>query len=194
MLDSLFVQGSWEILHHREWRAYPVLTPREVNFELSRPPGHWHAQARIGRVALFLCCLSKCRYFRFFDFPIFRFSDFPFFSRHFVLSVLVQFRMFRCFAVSIRFLPTLPPDRRGVSLPACGVLLLPDREENVPPPPPSVTHNSQYKLSALQSNLTTRLLWPRRYCNRSLFPRRPFRPPCCSWDTRCGTYRRWRKA
>ena len=98
-------------------------------------------------MALFLCCLSKCRYFRFFDFPIFRFSDFPFFSRHFVLSVLVQFRMFRCFAVSIRFLPTLPPDRRGVSLPACGVLLLPDREErvapqNVPPPPP-VRHPQQ---------------------------------------------------
>lgn len=30
MLDSLFVQGSWEILHHREWRAYPVLKPKEV--------------------------------------------------------------------------------------------------------------------------------------------------------------------
>ncbi|CAM9810990.1 unnamed protein product, partial [Laminaria digitata] len=30
LLDSLFVQGSWEILHHREWRAYPVLTPREA--------------------------------------------------------------------------------------------------------------------------------------------------------------------
>lgn len=35
-MDSLFVQGSWEILHHREWRAYPVLTPREVMFEMPR--------------------------------------------------------------------------------------------------------------------------------------------------------------
>lgn len=30
MLDSLFLQGSWEIVHHREWRAYPVLTPKKV--------------------------------------------------------------------------------------------------------------------------------------------------------------------
>lgn len=30
MLDSLFVQGSWEIVHHREWLAYPVLDPKKV--------------------------------------------------------------------------------------------------------------------------------------------------------------------
>lgn len=40
LLDSLFVQGSWEILHHREWCAYPVLTPREVNFGIPRPASH----------------------------------------------------------------------------------------------------------------------------------------------------------
>ena len=30
MLDSLFLKGSWEIVHHREWRAYPVLDPKKV--------------------------------------------------------------------------------------------------------------------------------------------------------------------
>ncbi|CAM9189606.1 unnamed protein product [Ascophyllum nodosum] len=30
LLDSIFVKGSWEIWLHREWRAYPVLSPKEA--------------------------------------------------------------------------------------------------------------------------------------------------------------------
>ncbi|CAM9181548.1 unnamed protein product [Discosporangium mesarthrocarpum] len=30
VVDSLFVQGSWEIIHHQKWLAYPKLPPRKV--------------------------------------------------------------------------------------------------------------------------------------------------------------------
>ncbi|CAM9895784.1 unnamed protein product [Scytosiphon promiscuus] len=47
MLDSLFVQGSWEILHHRDWRAYPVLTPKKAFTPAKLFPGHpvWYVSS-----------------------------------------------------------------------------------------------------------------------------------------------------
>ncbi|CAM9405134.1 unnamed protein product [Pylaiella littoralis] len=47
MLDSLFVQGSWEILHHREWRAYPVLKPKEAFTPAKLFAGHpvWYVSS-----------------------------------------------------------------------------------------------------------------------------------------------------
>ncbi|CBJ27907.1 conserved unknown protein [Ectocarpus siliculosus] len=47
MLDSLFVQGSWEILHHREWRAYPVLDPKKAFTRAKLFAGHpvWYVSS-----------------------------------------------------------------------------------------------------------------------------------------------------
>lgn len=53
VLDSLFVQDSWEILHHREWRAYPVLKPKEVGGAPSRGGGGrvmLRAEKRLGSI------------------------------------------------------------------------------------------------------------------------------------------------
>eukprot|EP00903_Cladosiphon_okamuranus_P011915 g11191.t1 len=47
MLDSLFLKGSWEIVHHREWRAYPVLNPKKA-FTPAKPfTGHpvWYVSS-----------------------------------------------------------------------------------------------------------------------------------------------------
>lgn len=54
MLDSLFIQGSWEILHHREWRAYPVLKPKEVGGAPSRGGGGGNAvgESRLDSITL----------------------------------------------------------------------------------------------------------------------------------------------
>lgn len=41
MLDSLFLKGSWEIVHHREWRAYPVLNPKKVTAQVVCRQTRW---------------------------------------------------------------------------------------------------------------------------------------------------------